>query len=483
MSVTQYIGARYVPLFADPIAWDITQQYEPLTIVYYQGNSYTSKQAVPANIDISNTDYWALTGNYNAQIEQYRAEVQTYDNRITANTTSNTAQDAQLAGTSSSGLKTLIEGNASDISAIETDISSLEDADDALSAQLAGTTSSGLKTLIENNASDITDINTTLTGFDTTHQVKTYVDNAISSLNRKKKMLVIGDSLSGSTYVAANSRWCVSLAELLNADLYVFQANGAGYAQAGYGGKTFQTLLNEAHASTSFNDEDIDYLFIFGGTNDISDATFQASITTAFDATLNLARQYYEKAEFYVMSPTTRYDHLKLTPTNRYGEVYQLKAWRNRPALSSNNALLLPMTFVTGFNENLYVGGESDHIHLNATGHAKVASTVYAMLFGIPRSSSFSGSIYNASNTSVGTFRCTANAYGIQIYGYTNASAGADSYLHDEFLIWKDMGFDTMFNGIPLCGANGGYIGAYNTSNDGLHNVGYGAFNGYISLI
>ena len=91
MSVTQYIGARYVPLFADPIAWDITQQYEPLTIVYYQGNSYTSKQAVPANIDISNTDYWALTGNYNAQIEQYRAEVQTYDNRITANTTSNTA--------------------------------------------------------------------------------------------------------------------------------------------------------------------------------------------------------------------------------------------------------------------------------------------------------------------------------------------------------------------------------------------------------
>ena len=85
MAVTQYIGARYVPLFADPIDWDATRQYEPLTIVYYQGNSFTSKQAVPTNIDINNTDFWALTGNYNAQVEQYRQEVRAYDGRITAN--------------------------------------------------------------------------------------------------------------------------------------------------------------------------------------------------------------------------------------------------------------------------------------------------------------------------------------------------------------------------------------------------------------
>lgn len=76
MAVTQYIGARYVPLFAEPLEWDITKKYEPLTIVYYQGNSYTSKQSVPTNIDISDTNFWALTGNYNAQIEQYRREVE-----------------------------------------------------------------------------------------------------------------------------------------------------------------------------------------------------------------------------------------------------------------------------------------------------------------------------------------------------------------------------------------------------------------------
>jgi glycerophosphoryl diester phosphodiesterase len=74
MATKQYIGARYVPLFADPIDWDRSKTYEPLTIVYHQGNSYTSRQSVPAGVDITDTTYWALTGNYNAQIEQYRKE-------------------------------------------------------------------------------------------------------------------------------------------------------------------------------------------------------------------------------------------------------------------------------------------------------------------------------------------------------------------------------------------------------------------------
>lgn len=83
--VRQYVGARYVPVFADPLEWSDQREYEPLTIVTYQGNSYTSMQSVPVGVDISNTAYWAQTGNYNAQIEAYRQEVLAYDGRITAN--------------------------------------------------------------------------------------------------------------------------------------------------------------------------------------------------------------------------------------------------------------------------------------------------------------------------------------------------------------------------------------------------------------
>lgn len=82
MATKQYIGARYVPLFADPIDWDKTKTYEPLTIVYHQGNSYTSRQSVPTGVDITDTTYWALTGNYNAQVEQYRNEVNRYKSDI-----------------------------------------------------------------------------------------------------------------------------------------------------------------------------------------------------------------------------------------------------------------------------------------------------------------------------------------------------------------------------------------------------------------
>lgn len=82
MAVTQYIGARYVPIIANPIEWSSAVAYEPLTIVTNNGNSYTSRQYVPAGIDISNDSFWALTGNYNAQIEQYRREVQTFADDI-----------------------------------------------------------------------------------------------------------------------------------------------------------------------------------------------------------------------------------------------------------------------------------------------------------------------------------------------------------------------------------------------------------------
>lgn len=96
MAVTQYVGARYVPLFADPLEWDKNTAYEPLTIVYNNGNSYTSRQYVPAGIDIGNESYWALTGNYNAQIEQYRAEVKQYDAEVKQYDARITANDSAI---------------------------------------------------------------------------------------------------------------------------------------------------------------------------------------------------------------------------------------------------------------------------------------------------------------------------------------------------------------------------------------------------
>ena len=81
MSLTQYIGARYVPKFfnneLDTPEWRSNVTYEPLTIVTYLNSSYTSKKIVPANIGnpANNPEYWACTGATNAQIVQLQNDV------------------------------------------------------------------------------------------------------------------------------------------------------------------------------------------------------------------------------------------------------------------------------------------------------------------------------------------------------------------------------------------------------------------------
>lgn len=79
---SQYIGSRYVPIFADPIEWDNHRSYESLTIVTHDGESYTSKCNVGPGVEITNTRYWAKTGAYNAQVEQYKNEVKDLSSQV-----------------------------------------------------------------------------------------------------------------------------------------------------------------------------------------------------------------------------------------------------------------------------------------------------------------------------------------------------------------------------------------------------------------
>ena len=75
-----YVGNRYVPKIMGE--WDNKKIYEPLSIVQYQGNSFTSRQYVPSGIELTNKEYWASTGNYNAQVEQYRQDVTTLNETV-----------------------------------------------------------------------------------------------------------------------------------------------------------------------------------------------------------------------------------------------------------------------------------------------------------------------------------------------------------------------------------------------------------------
>ena len=182
MAVTQYIGARYVPLFADPLQWDSTKTYEPLTVVYNGGNSYTSRQYVPAGIQIDDDTYWALTGNYNAQIEQYRAEVAQYDGRIKV-----VEGDTAQLKTDTAQLKT-------DVSQLKTDAAQLDKDLTETKEEVAGNKSSIAN--INATIAAITPLDTVPTANSTKGVTSDGVYKALQATveSTRKCIVVIGDS-------------------------------------------------------------------------------------------------------------------------------------------------------------------------------------------------------------------------------------------------------------------------------------------------
>lgn len=77
--MAEYIGKRVVPRHDGE--WNSTLSYEGLVIVLdpNTGDSYTSRKAVPAGIPLTNTEYWARSGVFNAQLKE------TYDGIVADN--------------------------------------------------------------------------------------------------------------------------------------------------------------------------------------------------------------------------------------------------------------------------------------------------------------------------------------------------------------------------------------------------------------
>lgn len=76
MAIKKYIGARYAPQFMG--AWDKSSEYAALSVVYTNEQSYVSRKTVPANTEITNTEFWIKSADWNAQVTQYNQNVERY---------------------------------------------------------------------------------------------------------------------------------------------------------------------------------------------------------------------------------------------------------------------------------------------------------------------------------------------------------------------------------------------------------------------
>lgn len=252
-AVREYIGARYVPLFANPLEWSDTREYEPLTIVTYQGNSYTSMQYVPTGIEITNTSFWALTGNYNAQIEAYRQEVRAFDGRITQNSKDIAA----------------LEGNvAADIAAMEGNVEGRLQVFDGRITQ---------------NAADIAALEGDLEDY------------------RKLNIGWIGDSYSDAS--TTPYPMVTTIGQLVKADKMSNQAiAGSGFA----GGSAPTKFIGQLDALGA-EQPDTNVIVIYGGQNDqnlyISGSAGQSQVQHAMTAFFTRAKELFPNALYIIFGP------------------------------------------------------------------------------------------------------------------------------------------------------------------------------------
>lgn len=300
MAVTQYIGARYVPLFADPIEWDSSRTYEPLTIVYSGGNSYTSRQFVPAGIPIDNDSYWALTGNYNAQIEQYRTEVAQYDGRIEKNSTDIAKNSADIAK------------NAEDIAAEVARATEAEETK-APNNHASQDTTYGIGTTVNYGHVKLSDDTDSTSGANdgvaaTPNMVNMLVQDMESKFNAQlktkadikefagKKLVTIGDSIMLGTGTTANDTKSIhaQIAAMLHMTVYNYAENNAGFTTNGSGSRKAKYLVQLQAAKAEVPDADV--IVISGGVND---ATQNYDVYAAAIEAFQYARNNFPNAKIF----------------------------------------------------------------------------------------------------------------------------------------------------------------------------------------
>ena len=217
----QYIGARYVPKFFENSAtgdatWASGTEYEPLTIVTWNLNCYTSKKLVPASVGQPNTnpDYWVNTGNYNAYIQEIEERVSDAESDIT-------------------GLEGSVDGLDDRLTTAEGKIETAEDDIDTL----------------EGNVSDLETA---------VHNVETAV---------KKKYIFIGDSYGHAS--GTNNGWIDKLISMMGL------TSSVDYYESGVGGASFggqnTNFIHQIQAIYNAIDdpERITDIVVIGGTNEL----------------------------------------------------------------------------------------------------------------------------------------------------------------------------------------------------------------------
>lgn len=403
MATKQYIGSRYVPIFADPIEWDKSVTYEPLTIVLHQGSSYTSRQYVPSGVDITDDTYWALTGNYNAQVEQYRREV--------ASKLDTVAHDDTLKG---SGTKkdpiTVSLGHAAPMRDEGNTVYPALMYTETMQGTSAQRTAKG----IGFNAGDgLTSYNSDDPDVGSGIKLSEQTNNDIATCKRTSDFV---QHRRTRNYVLLGDSWTVVHNNALYNELKRLNPSGKWY-NYGINGAVVQQLpdmVNSAKVDATLHPDEITDVIIVMGTNNV----FWRNLNGYADIMPSPAYNAFKAVRDYFPDATIRYfPNNSKTLNEGRNSLY-----RNiiDGALSANVGVIPESLYLLAAHINWFNGNDQEGVqHLSDSGYTKFAQWINNILHG--------GS----------PFHSTQYLEFLTINDYTNPSS--ESGIDNDTLIIKDV--------------------------------------------
>ena len=391
MATTQYIGARYVPIFVGE--WDNNRTYEPLMVVTYQGASYTSRQYVPAGIKITNESYWVLSANYNAQMEAYRKEVREilpYDE---------TPTEGSAKGVTSDGIKKAID------TAVTTETTRAKEAEQANATAITDLQNATVGTeKLDDNAvttAKIKDANvttdkltdnavTTAKILDANVTTDKLADSAVTTAKIKNASITNSKIAKGTLLIFSDSwgdfeagfeNWATNIAAFLNCEYKNYSLGGSGFINR-VNGKNFFDMYNKAVKEVPSNEAN--YVIIIGGTNDVNNGNTIDSTKSQAVAFCNNVTTAWPNAKVYAMvgQPIAPYN-LGISSTAKYMNNKHLTL-DILHSIVWNNGKVVPITGQYSMG-GTHLPAEllrADGYHLNASGRKALESLLRNCICG-----------------------------------------------------------------------------------------------------
>lgn len=257
----------YIPTFGGD--WSATVQYPPLTVVsapagiegVTEGDSYTALKYVPIGTSLTNTEYWAKTGNYNAQVEEARQM---------AEDAKNSASEAQASADQKAPIE---HASGTDEYGVGSD---------SLYGHVMLTDTPGSSGVSNGVAA-----------------TPLLVSNVMSNRN----MVVVGDSFTDASVTSTTGCWANYVAEALDCTLRNYAITGTGF-NTGTEQTRYTGQLQKAYDDKDFDNSSVRYVFMAGCLNDMPTTNFN-TLVAAVSLTVEKARELFPQAALVLMGPNT----------------------------------------------------------------------------------------------------------------------------------------------------------------------------------